>query len=166
MKKGLGSRWQGLVLFVAGLAIGGAVVFFLSPRSEPSIPPLSEPSTPRDDGAIDCERVLTAADEIKTYLVDRAAEQPEYQGHPLAGVPEDEQEAAWNAYLRASTEHMTATLAGFNANFAAESQALVDELAELGAWEAETELAVVNELGIQRLAIDLEAAALRTGCGG
>ncbi len=154
MKLGLGGHGRWLVFFLSGLAAGVAVTYFVLPRRVIS--------TEVDESV--CTRAFAAADGINTYLAARASLDPGPVIHPLVGIPEEDQDEVWAQYLDETGTYSAQTVAGFNTNFAAETQFLVETFSEAGYWLEVARVNVVNELAAIHLAQELDATALRAGC--
>lgn len=154
MKLGLGGHGRWLTALVVGFIVGGAVTFFALPRRAPAVV-VDQPL---------CDRTFTIAAGIHDYLTERRASDPTGAAHPLIGVEEQDQDDTWAAYIETTATYNAQTMAGFTATFAGESQFLVDTMAAAGFWDGPTEVVSVNELAVQRLATELDAAAMRAGC--
>jgi len=154
MKLGLGGHGRWLAVLLSGLAAGVAVTYFVLPRRVVS--------TEVDESV--CTRAFAAADGINTYLADRASLDPGPVIHPLVGIPEEDQDEVWAKYLEETATYTAQTVAGFNTNFAAETQFLVERFSAAGYWINAAQVNVVNELAAIHLAQELDATALRAGC--
>lgn len=151
---GLGGHGRWLAILLIGLVTGGLVTYFLLPERVSA--------TPLDEGV--CDRAFAASDGITAYLAEREAIDPTTGIHPLTGVAEEDRESVWNAYLQATAEHEAETVAGFNDAFASEADFLIGRLSASGDWVGSTEVQVVNQLAVSRLAQELDESALRAGC--
>lgn len=154
MRAGQGSHLRWLVFLIAGLVAGVAIAYFALPRRAPA-------------GSVDesiCARAFVTADAIMAYLAERDEADPGPDTHPLVGVPEEDRDAVWADYLEDTAAFTEQTIAGFNAAFGGESQFLVERFVAVGAWEEPPRVVAVNELSVRNLALQLDTAALRTGC--
>jgi hypothetical protein len=156
-----GRLGQGVALLVAALVGAGATYLLLS-----RIPPPEPELIPIDPQTDTCERAFGAVADITSYLADRAESDPAVAGHPLAGLAEEERDAAWADYIAQTGQYMEDTVDGFISSFGGEVQFLVEQFDRAGAWgeDLPREVVVVNEIGIRNLATHLDAAALAAGC--
>jgi hypothetical protein len=113
-----------------------------------------------------CQRAGADSAAMFTFLEERQALDPYPFGHPLAGVPADQQDAAWLEYLTESGSFQQETMAQFSQQFGAEVRFLIEGFKTFGAWPRGRQLddRVVNELGIRDLATELGTAARRLDC--
>ncbi|MGI8517629.1 MAG: hypothetical protein ACR2ME_04715 [Acidimicrobiia bacterium] len=154
MKLGPGGHGRWLAVLLSGLAAGVVVTYFILPRRVVS--------TEVDESI--CTRAFVAADGINAYLADRATLDPGPEIHPLVGIPQGDRDELWAEYLEESDSYTAQTVAGFNTNFAAETQFLVERFSAAGYWIGAARVNVVNKLAVIHLAQELDATALRAGC--
>ena len=142
-----------IISLVAAALIGAGATHVVIDR-QPQVP----------IGPTPCEELFATVDQIHTYLAGQHEGDP--VGHPLVGVPEADRDQAWTEFLADSQARLEETIAGFTSQFAPQVQALVNQLVAARAWPADqpTEVIVVNPLGIEHLATQLEVSALESGC--
>lgn len=150
----MASGQLGRILSLLAAALIGAGGTYLAIDRQPQEPV----------GPTPCQELFTTVDQIHSYLADQRARGTVEV--PLVGIPEADRDQAWADFLAGSEAHLEETVTGFTTQFAPKVQVLVNQMVAARAWPADepTEVIVVNPLGIEHLATQLEVSALESGC--